>query len=109
MKTFIHHLRNWLEIYLWIPLSVVSIQLFAVLYYYITGRAVVDDPWGWLVDSGPQIFRVIVAIALTSIFVEAGTIGWLTPDQAEKNPILASVKAVCRVIALCAILLFFSH
>ena len=108
MKTIWNHIINWLEFYLWVPVSLSLIWLSVSFHYAMTGRPTGEDPYEWIVGFAPQFVKAILAIVLVSISKEAFG-SWLNKQEKLSNPMYASVSIVCSTAIFIALLFAFSH
>lgn len=101
------HLANWLEVYLWVPVSLLGIFGAAQLSYFLTGRRPVENA-DWLVDYSSKSVQIIAIIALTSIAKEA--LGhWMTMDERKAHPFLAVVNTFATLVTFLAIIYAWIH
>lgn len=111
MKTILgnigKHLADWAELYLWVPVSLLSIFALAELYSVATGRTVQDDP-AWVVEMAPLLVRCVFAIALVSIYKQATSV-WYAKEELLGRWQIMAVDAVTRLLVLCAFLYSLSH
>jgi hypothetical protein len=87
-----HHLFNWLEAYLWIPLAILSIPLLSYFAYFLTGRSP-RESLDWLPEFGFRILQCVVVIVLVSVSRQATGI-WMTKEEQIANPKLAMMQRV---------------
>jgi hypothetical protein len=108
MKSIFQHMYNWLEVYWWLPMSLLCVWLSVEFHFLMTGRPTGEDPYDWITGFAPQVVKSIIAIALVSISKEAFG-SWLTKEEKIANPMLASVQSVCSTITFLALLYFLGH
>jgi hypothetical protein len=101
------HIMNWLEVYLWVPVSLIGIFGAAQLAYFLTGRRPTENA-DWLVDYSSKAVQCVAVIALTSIAKQAlGS--WLTRDQKIENPYVYTINTISTLIIFGIITYLFKN
>lgn len=101
------HLHNWAEGYLWVPLSLLSIWLFAQFAYFLTGRRPQENA-DWIVGLGANLVKCVFLILLISITRQQTGI-WLTKAELIANPRLALTQTLGKCVALIVFAYLLSH
>lgn len=86
------HARDWLEIYLWIPVSFVAVLAVAKFIYIVTGRAPSSESLDWISGFAARGIACVAIIALTAITREQTGI-WYRKDELIDRPLLSAVQA----------------
>lgn len=94
------HLQNWTEIYLWVPMALLSIWLFAQFAYFLTGRRPTENA-DWIVGVAGSLVKCVFLIVLVSISRQQTGI-WLTSEE-QKTNILLAVSQQAASIAMAVI------
>lgn len=87
MKTIVANLRNWLEGYFWLPVSLLLCYGALVYARFLSGRPSIESP-DWIVGFSYRFVACVAVVLLCSITREATGI-WLTKDEQKANVILA--------------------
>lgn len=107
LRSVVNHLSNWLEVYLWVPVTLIGIFGAAQLSYFLTGRRPAENA-DFLVDYSAKAVQCVAIIALTSIAKEA--LGhWMTQAERAKHPFLAVVNTFATLITFLAVAYIFLH
>lgn len=107
LKKAYDHLTNWLEVYLWVPVSLLGIFGAAELSYFLTGRRPVENA-DWLIDYSSKAVQCVAIIALTSIAKEA--LGhWMTMEERKKHPGLAVLNTFATLVTFLTVTYIFTH
>lgn len=93
------HLQNWQSIYLFVPLSLVSIWVFAQGAYFLTGRRPTENV-DWIVGISGNLVKLIFLIVFVEVYRQQMGV-WLTRDQQIENPSLAWAQRLSASVALC--------
>lgn len=101
------HLRNWAEVYLWVPVSLLSIWVLAQFAYFLTGRRPTENV-DWIVGVAGGLVKCVMMIALVSIFTQ-GTMVWLTKEERLANPRFSIAQLLAQAVALCVFAYVLSH
>lgn len=89
------HLGAWAEAYVWAPLAIVSVALFAKYSYFLTGRRPLDNGFDY-VGLGDKTIICVILIMLLSITRQAsGT--WFTKDELYAKPRLLLEQDLSRL------------
>src|SRR4051812_4895540 len=104
MKRIWNNVTNWLEIYLWIPVTFLSIYFMSLAAYWLSGRAPRMN-LDWFPELGVNLFKIACAIALLSITKEA-LWGWMPLKDKLENSWFALGRQMFEVIVLIAYLWF---
>jgi hypothetical protein len=107
MSDLIRHLRNWAEGYLWLPLSLISIYLFAEIAYWLTGRRPQENV-DWIIGLAGDFVKCVFLILLVSILRESSGV-WLTKEERLANPRFSIAQMFNQSIALCVFAYLLSH
>lgn len=75
-----HHLCNWAEGYLWLPLSLLAVWSSANLYIYIVGAPVMENPI-WLVGYSEKLVQLILLLLVATITKQQTGGAWLCKDE----------------------------
>lgn len=102
LRSILDNVRNWTEIYLWVPVSFLSIYLMALAAYGLSGRAPRMN-LDWFPELGVNLFKIVCAIALTSIVKEA-LWNWLSVKDKLEAPLYAWGRMLLEVVVLLAFL-----
>lgn len=101
------HLRNWAEVYLWVPVSLIGIYGAAQLAYLLSGRRPAESP-DFLVDYAGKAVEVVAVIALTSVAKQAlGS--WMTKEEKLANPGAYALNSLATIIIFVTISYLFTH
>jgi hypothetical protein len=104
---FGRHLRNWLEVYLWVPVTLVGIYGSAQLAYFLSGRRPVESP-DFLVGYSGKAVEIVYIIALTSIAKQAwGT--WMSTEQKIDNPYVYTINTIATFLTAGLVTYVFLH
>lgn len=105
VQAVVRHLRNWAEIYLWIPIALLSILAASEFAYFLTGRRPTENA-DWIPEFSFRLVACVLVIALVSISRQQ-TGFWLTKTEAMAYPKLAFQQALtkCFFAALFAYIL----
>lgn len=98
---------NWREIWLWLPLALLSIWGMAEFGYFLTGRRPTENV-DWIVGTAGNLVKCVFIIALLSIKRESTGV-WLTKIEWLANPKIAWVQAFSEAVALCVFAYLLSH
>lgn len=101
------HLKNWTEVYLWVPASLFSIWLMAQFAYFLTGRRPTENV-DWIVGVAGNLVKAVFLIALVSVFTQ-GTMVWLTKEERLSNAKFSIAQTLAQSIALCVFAYVLSH
>lgn len=96
IKKIWDHFINWLEIYFWVPFTLLLI-LGAIKYaYFITGRPPTSpESADWMVEFAYRLVAAIFVIVLVSIAREQTGV-WMTKEEQKANVKLAAIQAVTK-------------
>lgn len=98
------HIKDWLEVYWWLPLSILGICVAAKLVYLFTGRASIEDPDA-IVGYALRIVGVVCAVIAATV-THQQTSAWLTKEEAKLNVPLAAVHEA-KIVAIFGLVLYF--
>lgn len=101
------HLQNWQSIYLFLPVSLISIWLFAKMAYFLTGRQPQENA-DWIVGMAGNLVKLVFLIVFVELLRQQTGI-WFTREQLLENPKLAWIQAFSKAVALCAGVYILSH
>lgn len=101
------HLRNWAEGYLWVPLALLSIWVFAQFAYFLTGRRPQENA-DWIVGLGANLVKCVFLILLLSIMRQQTGV-WYTKQEQIDNPNLARTQLIGTCVTLIVFAYLLSH
>lgn len=96
------HLQNWQEIYLFFPLSLLSIWAFAQFGYFLTGRRPTENV-DYIVGMAGNLVKCVCLIVLLSVKRQQTGV-WLTKAEQIAHPDLAR----SQMIESCVIAIVFA-
>lgn len=74
------HLRNWLEAYFWLPLSLAGVIGAAAIYNHIVGAPVSENPI-WLVGYAEKLVQLFLLLVVATVIKQQTGGAWLTKDE----------------------------
>jgi hypothetical protein len=95
LRKLLQNVENWVEVYFWVPVSFLSIYFMALAAYYLSGRAPRMN-LDWFPELGANLFKIVCAIALTSVAKQAWW-GWMTMDEKIENVGYAGFRMIVEV------------
>lgn len=101
------HLRNWQSVYLFLPVSLLSIWLFAKMAYFLTGRQPQENA-DWIVGTAGNAVKLIFLIVFVELLRQQTGV-WYTREQLIANPQLGWEQAFSKAVALCVGCYILSH
>lgn len=101
------HMQNWTEIYLWVPMALLSIYVFAEFAYVLTGRRPTENA-DWIVGMGGNLVKLVFLIVFVSIERQQTGV-WLTKDEQLDSPALAMTQALSKCVTLIVGAYILSH
>lgn len=101
------HLRNWTEIYLWVPIALLSIWLFAQFAYFLTGRRPQENV-DWIVGISGGLVKLVFIIVFISVDRQQTGV-WLTKEEQTIYPDLARIQAVTKCVLAIVAAYILSH
>jgi hypothetical protein len=107
LKRIRHHLFNWAEGYLWIPLALASIIGASMLVQALTGHSPKENI-DWLLDYASVSVKAVLIIVFTSVFKQA-TGSWMTKEEKFAHPGLTLLSDVKILVTFLAFVYLFSH
>lgn len=107
MKTILNFFWNWRELWLWLPLALLSIYAMAEFGYFLTGRRPTENV-DWIVGTAGNLVKCVFLIALLSILRESTGV-WMTKGEQIDNPKIAAIQAFSQAVALCVFAFVLSH
>jgi hypothetical protein len=102
-----HHLSEWSEAYLILPLTVASVAGAGLFEYFLTHRDPKEN-LSWLTDYGSVSIKCALIIVFTSAFKQA-TGSWLTLEQKIANPYLSTIGDLKTMAAFFGFMYVFLH
>lgn len=107
---FIHHIVEWSEAYLILPLTILFIELAKVFYFYQTGRSPTISEGGldWIMGMAPRAVQIACAITFTSIFQQASGV-WMSLEDQKEKPSLAIANKILRFLVFVTVLYFLAN
>ena len=107
IRETIKHFRQWAEGYLWVPLSLLSIWLFSLVAYWLTGHQPTENV-DWIVGLAANFVKGVFAILLCSILRQSTGV-WLTKEERLNNPRISIAQMAEMVLALWIFVYSLSH
>jgi hypothetical protein len=107
LRDLLNHITSWAEGYLWVPLSLGLIWLFAYVAYWLTGRHPTENV-DWIVGLAGNFVKCVLAILLCSIYREATGV-WLTKTERLGYPRVSIAQMAHSAVALCVFAYLLSH
>ena len=101
------HIKNWLELYLWVPLSLLFIWGFAWFAYFLTGRRPQENV-DWIVGLAGNFVKSVMLILLVSIFRQQCGL-WLNREEQKDNPTLVWAQNILTIAAICVFGYILEH
>lgn len=101
------HITDWLEVYWWLPCSVIAVCASAKLVLLLTGRETVEDA-NALVGFAMRLPAVVCALIAATV-TRQQTAHWLTIEEAKAYLPLATVLHIKDVLIFALVLYFFLH
>lgn len=85
-QTFWQHLKDWNELYLVLPLSILGITLANYYYFAQTGRSptIAEGGIDWLLGMVPRLVAIVLSIIMVSVFKQATGV-WLSKEESLAN------------------------
>lgn len=93
-RKIFRHISWWLEVYMWLPISLISIWLSAKFAYFLTGRTPQESA-DWIPEFAQRTVACILVVALVSI-TRQQTGFWITKEEALANPKIALLQAASK-------------
>lgn len=90
------HIENWVEAYVWVPLSVMAIWASGKLVEGLTQQPIKENI-DWIVDYQGVAYKCIYIIVITSIMKQA-TGSWMTKEEKFAHPYLATIGDIKTLI-----------
>jgi hypothetical protein len=94
---FFRHIRDWLEAYFWLPLSLGAVVGAAALYQFLVGRPVMENPV-WLVGYAEKLVQLFLLLVFTTINKQQTGGAWLDKlqklDLMQRHPAYAVAEAL---------------
>ncbi len=101
------HLKSWPELYIALPLVLLSLPAVGLFVYFLTNRAP-QDSMTWLVDLAGRVLVAALVILFTS-FMRQATGVWLTKEEQLANPYFTTVQAIVKMFCLGIFVWLFTH
>lgn len=101
------HLKSWPELYVAMPLVLLSIPGAALFAYFLTGRAP-QESMTWLVDLSGRVTVAALVVVFTSFMRQASGV-WMTKDEQFAHPILATVQQIVKMFCIAVFVWLFTH
>lgn len=106
-KKVVRHFVNWLELYWWLPLSIVAVIGAAKFVMFMVGRRPMESP-EWIVGLSFRVVACVVAIVLTSVYKQQ--IGlWISKEEQKLHIPLAIANKVETVVIVLAFIYVLLH
>ncbi len=107
MKSFYEHIKQWAEVYFWLPLLALAVPGSALAIYYLTGSAP-QESLDWLLALAGRALTIIVALVLVSAIVEAtGT--WMTKQEKFDNRYVYTITTLSKLVLFVVVLYALTH
>lgn len=100
-------LFNWREIWLWTPLALFSIWVFAQFGYFLTGRRPTESV-DWIVGIAGNLVKCVCVIVLLSVLRESSGV-WLKKEELLANPTMAWIQMIGQSVTLIVMAYLISH
>lgn len=101
------HIHNWLEGYVWLPVSLLAIYLSAKFAYFLTGRQPEENA-DFIIGYAQR--AVVVALVIFCFSVSREQTGyWLTKQEALAHPFHAALQAVIKMYTMGLFAYIFLH
>lgn len=107
MKTIYRFLYNWRELWLWVPLAMLSIWGFAQFGFFLTGRQPTENV-DWIVGMAGNLMKCILLIVILSIGRESNGV-WATKIELMSYPRFHRYQTIKECVSLIVFAYLLSH
>lgn len=94
-----NHLKSWPELYVCLPLVLLTLPGSSLFIYFLTGRAP-QESMQWLLDLSGRV-NVAALIILFASFSRQATGVWFTKQEMLVHPYMATLSALTKVFYFC--------
>lgn len=101
------HIRSWLEAYLWLPVSLLSIWAAAHFAYWLTGRRPEENA-DFIVGYAQRTVLIVLLVGLFSMSRQQ-TGFWLTKEEAMANHYMATLQVIVQLFTMGLFAYIFLH
>lgn len=98
-QRFVKHLKSWPELYLCLPLVILTLPGSSLFIYSLTGRAPQEN-MDWILDLAGRI-NVAALILFFASFTRQATGVWLTKEEQLANPFNALLGSLTKAFYFC--------
>lgn len=100
--------KNWMEVWFWVPLALCSIIFTAQFCYMLTGRSPSDESADYIMGYAQRLVVCVLVIVMTSVFKEATGV-WLTKKEKIDNPMTSLIGDVKIMLSAVIFTYIFLH
>lgn len=101
-------IRNWVEVWFWVPVAFLSIFFTSRFCYFVTGREPSDESADYIMAYSQRLVLCVLVVVMTSMFKEATGV-WLTKEERIDNPKVAISGDVKILISALMFTYIFMH
>lgn len=106
-KTIWRHLKSWPELYVCLPLVLLTLPGSSLFIYALTGRAP-QESMQWILDLSGRV-NVAALIILFASFSRQATGVWLTKEEMLANPYMATCSLLTKIFYFVFFGWLFTH